>query len=231
MTAIFHHLALSKWHPRGERFAEIQGARLCSCLHGYSRIVVAPGCTACDRDWVGSVRLAFFGSKCRDVDFVPIPGCHQQHCGQVDGLVTVQLQSHCLEVRYLSRRGLDGIYAAAPHVWVNCHACYCTPRHGSSPHCSCRFHATHSTRHFLVQMSSAYQIRWAIIRTCSQIPLADGRWKLAFHRGFHAPADRIQNHLFSLTADGTMTFGAFRSVTQQGKEFRARVHKDEARVN
>jgi hypothetical protein len=45
----------------------------------------------------------------------------------------------------------------------------------------------------------AHTFPMATICTCSEIPLVDGRWKLAFHRGFHGRADRIQNHLFSLT--------------------------------
>jgi hypothetical protein len=40
--------------------------------------------------------------------------------------------------------------------------------------------------------------------TCSQIPLADDRWKLAFDLGFQDRADRMQNHLFSLTANRPM---------------------------
>jgi hypothetical protein len=39
--------------------------------------------------------------------------------------------------------------------------------------------------------------------TRSQVPLADGRWKPAFHRGFYGQAGRIQNHLFSLTVTTT----------------------------
>jgi hypothetical protein len=48
----------------------------------------------------------------------------------------------------------------------------------------------------------AHALPMATISTCSQIPLADGRWKLAWHRGFYGQADRIQNHLFSLTIRG-----------------------------
>ena len=39
---------------------------------------------------------------------------------------------------------------------------------------------------------------------CSEIPLADGRRKLAFDLGFHSPVGRVQNHLFSDT-DGCLT--------------------------
>jgi hypothetical protein len=37
-----------------------------------------------------------------------------------------------------------------------------------------------------------------------EIPLSYRRRKLAFGRGFQGQADRIQNHLFSLTAERTM---------------------------
>ena len=47
----------------------------------------------------------------------------------------------------------------------------------------------------------------AIIRHRSQIPLADRRRNLACDRGFHGRADRIQNHLFSLT-DESLGAGA-----------------------
>jgi hypothetical protein len=45
----------------------------------------------------------------------------------------------------------------------------------------------------------AHAVPMATICTRSQIPLADGRWKLACNRGFYGRADRIQNHLFSGT--------------------------------
>jgi hypothetical protein len=48
---------------------------------------------------------------------------------------------------------------------------------------------------------------------CSQIPLADRRWKLAFDRGFDGYADRIQNHVFSDTPrPGDLGFRRGRSV-------------------
>lgn len=34
-------------------------------------------------------------------------------------------------------------------------------------------------------------------------PLANRRWKLAWHRGFDGRADRIQNHLFSAPSSGS----------------------------
>jgi hypothetical protein len=42
-------------------------------------------------------------------------------------------------------------------------------------------------------------IDWRDHPNRSEIPLADGRWKLAWHRGFYTLAYRIWNHLFFLT--------------------------------